>query len=149
MSHILLLHGPNLNLLGIREPQIYGHTTLEEINKNAVKAGKIAGISIQTAQSNSESELIDILQQAPQQNISFIIFNPAAYTHTSIALRDTLTAIQIPFIEIHLSNTKTRETFRHQSYFTDIAHGLISGFGAYGYQLATQAAIDHLQSLKQ
>jgi 3-dehydroquinate dehydratase-2 len=135
-QNILVIHGPNLNLLGIREPSIYGTVTLEEINGNLTKLAEKEGISLNYFQSNAEGELIDRIQQASAEKIDFIIINPAAYTHTSIALRDALAATRIPFIEIHLSNIFARESFRQKSFFSDMAVGVISGLGAKGYELA-------------
>ena len=136
MAKILILHGPNLNLLGTREPKHYGHEGLENINNQLIQQGHNLGHTVQTFQSNAEHALIDRVQQANDEQIDFIIFNPAAFTHTSIALRDALLAVNIPFIEVHLSNIHARESFRHQSYFSDIAIGVISGFGASSYRLA-------------
>ncbi len=144
MKKILVLHGPNLNLLGSRETSIYGVSSLEEINLNLTKEAKQHGIKLDCQQSNSESELIEIIHKASIDKIDYIIFNPAAYTHTSIALRDALSAVAIPFIELHISNIYSRETFRHHSYFSDIAQGIISGFGVQGYLLALQAIIKEL-----
>lgn len=144
MAHLLLLHGPNLNLLGTREPSVYGAVTLEEINKRAGQLAAELGHQLSAFQSNSEAELIDRIQQAPAAHVTFIIFNPAALTHTSVALRDTLLAVKIPFIEVHLSNVHAREAFRHQSYFSDVAVGTITGLGAMGYELALRAAAHHL-----
>jgi 3-dehydroquinate dehydratase-2 len=135
-QNILVIHGPNLNLLGIREPSIYGTVTLEEINGNLTKLAEKEGISLNYFQSNAEGELIDRIQQAGAEKIDFIIINPAAYTHTSIALRDALAATRIPFNEIHLSNIFARESFRQKSFFSDMAVGVISGLGAKGYELA-------------
>lgn len=145
MKKILVLHGPNLNLLGTREPSIYGTVTLEQITtllKN--EASKVA-TQIECFQSNHEGELIDAIHKAKLNQVNYIIINPAAYTHTSIALRDALTAVAIPFIEVHLSNIYSREPFRQHSYFSDIAQGVISGLGAYGYELALKAIIKELQ----
>ena len=144
MATILLLHGPNLNLLGTREKQIYGHHTMVGINQSveAILAAKSHQLSCY--QSNHEGDLIDQIQQALQQSIAFIIFNPAAYTHTSVALRDALLAVSIPFIEVHLSNPLERESFRHTSYFSDIALKVISGHGAESYTLAAKATIEYL-----
>lgn len=148
MSSILTLHGPNLNLLGQREPETYGKTTLAEINTTLTARATEWGHTLTTFQSNAEHELIDAIQQAAQQNIALILFNPAAFTHSSIALRDTLLATNMTFIEIHLSNPKQRETFRHHSFFSDIALGTIGGFGAQSYYLALQAAHDYLLQQK-
>ena len=144
MKKILILNGPNIHLLGQREPGLYGHHTLQSISEILDTIAKKNNIALVHEQSNYEGRLIDILSEASAQNISFIIFNPAAFTHTSIALRDTLLAINIPFIEVHLSNIYARESFRHHSYFSDISAGVISGLGPKGYQLALEAAITHL-----
>lgn len=148
MAKILILNGPNLNLLGTREPEIYGSDTLADITHHLKKL--VASNSKQTAisqfQSNSESDLVDKIHQASQDNINFILINPAAFTHTSIALRDALLGTKIPFIEIHLSNVHKREEFRQHSYFSDIAVGTIVGLGAQGYELALQAALRYLES---
>ncbi len=140
MSDLLLINGPNLNLLGSREPDVYGADRLDDIEKRCVVAAKALGHSLACFQSNAEHELIDRVQQAASDGVDFIILNPGAFTHTSIALRDALLAVQIPFIEIHLSNTFAREEFRQNSYFSDIASSCLFGFGAYGYELAVQAA---------
>jgi 3-dehydroquinate dehydratase-2 len=141
MKKILVLHGPNLNLLGTREPSVYGLTSIDELNDCLINEATRSGVELRCYQSNSESELIDAIHQAQQNQINYIIFNPAAYTHTSIALRDALSAVAIPFIEVHLSNIYARESFRHHSYFSDIAQGIISGFGAQGYLLALQTIL--------
>ena len=140
MSDFLLLNGPNLNLLGSREPEVYGATRLDDIEQRCVELARASGHTLSCFQSNAEHELIDRVQQAARDAIAFIILNPGAFTHTSVALRDALLAVQIPFIEIHLSNTFAREEFRHHSYFSDIASSCLFGFGAYGYELAVQAA---------
>ncbi len=145
MKKILVLHGPNLNLLGSREPTIYGSTSLNDINNSLIKEAKNAGLELTCFQSNSEADLIQTIHKATTAKINYIIFNPAAFTHTSVALRDALAAVAIPFIEVHLSNIYSRETFRHHSYFSDIAKGVISGLGAQGYLLALQAIIDELK----
>jgi 3-dehydroquinate dehydratase-2 len=144
MASILVLHGPNLNLLGTREPGVYGNNTLADIDAELQLVAKKRGHHLQSMQSNAEYELIDRIHLARPEGINFIIFNPAALTHTSIALRDALLAVDIPFIEVHLSNVHARDDFRHHSYFSDIALGIICGLGAQGYQLALQAAMDHL-----
>jgi len=141
MATILVLHGPNLNLLGTREPAIYGATTLADINQRLNERASKAGHHLLTLQSNAEYELIERIHDARNEGVNFIIFNPAAFTHTSIALRDALSAVAIPFIEIHLSNVYAREAFRHHSYFSDIAAGVITGLGAQGYELALDAAL--------
>ncbi|HEY4732497.1 MAG TPA: type II 3-dehydroquinate dehydratase [Gammaproteobacteria bacterium] len=141
MAKILVLNGPNLNLLGDREPDYYGHTTLEEINQLLSKIAKDAGHALTHYQSNAEHELVEQVQKAMREHVDFIIINPAAFTHTSIALRDALSATSIPFIEVHLSNIHAREDFRRQSYFSDIAAGVISGLGPISYELALRAAL--------
>ena len=142
MKKIRVLHGPNLNLLGLREPAIYDQLTLSQIDVELTKAAKLAHFSLTATQHNSEADLIEAIHQLPQDCIDDLIINPAAYTHTSIAMRDALLAVQIPFIEVHLSNIYKREPFRHHSYFSDIAEGVISGFGPEGYLLALQAIIN-------
>ena len=146
MAELLVLNGPNLNLLGTREPEVYGHVTLDEINQRLATRAAAAGHPIEFFQSNAEHELVERVQAAASQNVRFIILNPAAFTHTSVALRDALAAIAIPFIEVHLSNIHAREPFRHQSYFSEIAVGAITGLGAQGYELALQYALDQLGS---
>jgi 3-dehydroquinate dehydratase-2 len=141
---VLVLHGPNLNLLGIREPGHYGKDTLEDINKRLQAQAKKAGVRLSCQQSNSEGELVDAIQQA-RGKADFILINPAAYTHTSVAMRDALAAVAIPFVEIHLSNIYKREPFRHHSYFSDLAVGVISGLGAQGYALALDYALQHMK----
>ena len=148
MAKILTLHGPNLNLLGEREPKHYGKITLEQINQQLEKSAAKLKHQVICLQSNAEHELIEQIQTAKKQKIDFIIFNPAAFTHTSIALRDALLAVAIPFIEVHLSNVYAREAFRKHSFFSDIALGTITGFGAQSYELALQAADRYLNSLK-
>ena len=145
MASLLVLHGPNLNLLGSREPEIYGAESLEQINAALVTQATAAGHSLATMQSNAEYELVERVQAARQEGVDFILINPAAFTHTSVALRDALAAVDIPFIEIHLSNTHARETFRQHSYFSDIAQGVICGLGAQGYELGLQAALTQLE----
>ena len=140
-ARILVLHGPNLNLLGTREPDVYGRTTLADIHTMMEARARADGVQIESFQSNSEGELIDRVQAAGAEGIEFIIINPAGYTHTSVALRDALAAVRIPFIEVHLSNIHARETFRHRSFFSDIAVGVICGLGAQGYALALDAAL--------
>lgn len=144
-SSVLVLHGPNLNLLGQREPDIYGQQTLAEINESLTVLAEQAGVQLKCLQSNAEHELIEAVQQA-QGHYHFIIINPAAYTHSSIALRDALQAVAIPFIEVHLSNIYAREAFRHTSYLSDIAVGVVCGLGAAGYEFALQHALSKLQS---
>ena len=145
MAVILLLNGPNLNLLGTREPEIYGKTRLDDIQKQLAQMAAEHKHELQSFQSNSEHELIERIHQAHQDKVAFILFNPAAFTHTSVALRDALSGVNIPFIEIHLSNVAAREEFRHHSYFSDIAQGVISGLGVLSYQLAMTAAIEYLK----
>ena len=141
MNTILVIHGPNLNLLGQREPEIYGRLTLDDINRNLDRQAKKMNASVTFFQSNAESELVDRIQHAMRDGTDFIIINPAAYTHTSVAMRDALAAVSIPFIEVHLSNVFSREAFRHHSYFSDLAVGIISGLGARGYELALDYAL--------
>jgi 3-dehydroquinate dehydratase-2 len=143
MKNILVLHGPNLNLLGSREPDVYGRVTLDEINKRLKTLAGKSGADLFCFQSNAESELVERVQQARADGTQFIIINPAAYTHTSVALRDALAAVAIPFIEVHLSNVFARETFRKESFFSDLAIGVISGLGAAGYEFAVQFALSH------
>jgi len=146
MAKILVLHGPNLNLLGTREPQHYGATSLAEIDKELARIASEAGHDLSSLQSNAEHELVERIQQAAAEGVAYIIINPAAFTHTSVALRDALAAVNIPFIEVHLSNIHAREDFRRQSYFSELATGVISGLGAYGYTLALLSAIQTLQN---
>jgi len=146
MAKILVLHGPNLNLLGQREPELYGRTTLQTINQRLESLARDKGHALEHFQSNGEAQLIDRIQNAGAGGIDVIIINPAALTHTSIALRDALSAVAIPFIEVHLSNIYAREAFRRRSYLSDIAMGVISGFGAVGYDLALLAAVDSLSA---
>lgn len=145
MATFLVLHGPNLNLLGTREPGVYGATTLAEINADLEARARAAGHQLHYLQSNAEYQLIERIHAARGEGIDFIIINPAAFTHTSVALRDALLAVSIPFIEVHLSNVHKREPFRHHSYFSDVAVGVICGLGASGYRLALEAAIEQLQ----
>ena len=145
MANILLLNGPNLNLLGTREPGVYGSTTLAEIEQQLASAAQRLGDSLTALQSNSEAELVDHIQQAAGTT-DFIIFNPGAFTHTSVALRDALLAVAIPFIEIHISNVHAREEFRQHSYFSDIAVGTIIGLGPQGYELALLSAHEQTQN---
>lgn len=143
---VLVLHGPNLNLLGTREPQTYGHTTLADINEALAKRAAVAGIELDTFQSNHEGNLVDRVQAARGEGVDFIIINPAAYTHTSVALRDALAGVAIPFVEVHLSNVHRREPFRHHSYFSDQAIGVICGLGWQGYLLAMEYALAQEQT---
>ncbi len=145
MPTILVLHGPNLNLLGERETGIYGRETLGAIDDRLAQRAKAEGITLQTFQSNAEPALIERIHAAKSDETAYIIFNPAAFTHTSVALRDALAAIRIPFIEVHLSNVHAREPFRRQSYFSDLAAGVITGLGPIGYELALEAAIRALR----
>lgn len=149
MAKVLVLNGPNLNLLGRREPGLYGHDTLDSIDARLSAQAKRAGVELISFQSNGEQPLIERIHAAGTDGTDFIIFNPAAYTHTSIALRDALLGVDIPFIELHLSNVHAREAFRQQSYFSDIAAGVISGLGAQGYELALQAALERLRDKKE
>ena len=144
MARVLLLNGPNLNLLGTREPGVYGTDTLESIEQRAIAVAREAGHELIAYQSNAEHELIERIQRAPSEGVAIVIFNPGAFTHTSIALRDALLAARLPFLELHLSNTQAREPFRRHSYFSDIAVGVIAGFGAFGYELAVRAAAQRL-----
>ena len=143
MQNILVLHGPNLNLLGTREPEVYGRTTLDDINRRLTALAAENGASLGHFQSNAESALVDRVQQARTDGTQFIVINPAAYTHTSVALRDALAAVAIPFIEVHLSNVHAREAFRKESFFSDIAVGVICGLGASGYEFAVRYALDY------
>ncbi|MBI2313608.1 MAG: type II 3-dehydroquinate dehydratase [Betaproteobacteria bacterium] len=141
---VLVLHGPNLNLLGTREPEVYGTVTLDEIDRRLAKMAKKTGAKLATFQSNSEAELIGRIQKARADGTDFIIINPAAFTHTSVALRDALAAISVPFVEVHLSNIFAREAFRRESFFSDLAVGVVSGLGAKGYELALEYALDRM-----
>ena len=145
MAKILVLNGPNLNLLGVREPAHYGHASLLEINNTLVQQAAEADCELECFQTNAEYKLLDKLHAAYQEDIDFIIINPAAFTHTSVALRDALLGVKIPFIELHLSNIYQREEFRHHSYLSDIAIGVISGLGAEGYELALQYALSYIK----
>ncbi|HEY0665853.1 MAG TPA: type II 3-dehydroquinate dehydratase [Gallionella sp.] len=143
MKNILVLHGPNLNLLGTREPDVYGRVTLGEINGRLQELAEKNGAKLHNLQSNAEAELVGRVQQAREDGTQFIVINPAAFTHTSVALRDALAAVGIPFIEVHLSNVHAREAFRKESYFSDLAIGVISGLGAAGYEYAVQYALNY------
>lgn len=145
MATILVLHGPNLNLLGEREPAIYGSTTLADINRDLATLATERGHHLLVMQSNAEYELVERIHDARLEGVNFILINPAAFTHTSVALRDALAAVAIPFIEIHLSNTHAREPFRQHSYFSDLARGVICGLGAQGYELGLLAAMRSLE----
>lgn len=142
---ILVLHGPNLNLLGSREPKIYGRETLADVDRGLKAAAARAGVPLQTFQSNIEGVLVDRIQQAGRDGVEFIVINPAAYTHTSVAMRDALSAVAIPFIEVHLSNVHARERFRHKSYFSAVAVGMICGLGSAGYRYALEFALSRLK----
>jgi 3-dehydroquinate dehydratase-2 len=142
-KNILVVHGPNLNLLGTREPAHYGSATLAAINQRLTDRAREVGVALSTYQSNIEGDLVNRIQQAQRDAVDFIIINPAAFTHTSIAMRDALAAVAIPFIEVHLSNVFAREKFRHHSYFTDLAVGIVSGLGGKGYELALDYALQH------
>jgi 3-dehydroquinate dehydratase-2 len=144
-ASILVIQGPNLNLLGTREPEVYGKTTMEDIHNKLGELAKAQSVELDTYQSNHEGELIDRIQKAKKDGVNFIIINPGAFTHTSVALRDVLAGVAIPFTEVHLSNIHQREEFRKHSYLSDIATGVICGLGAIGYELALQAAIARLQ----
>jgi len=146
MATILVLHGPNLNLLGSREPEVYGRTTLDDIDRQLTERCIAAGHHLLALQSNAEYELINRIHDARHEGVEFILINPAAFTHTSVALRDALLAVAIPFVEVHLSNVHSREQFRSHSYFSDIAIGVICGFGAQSYDLALSAALTHLEA---
>lgn len=144
--HVLVVHGPNLNLLGSREPKHYGLATLDDIDRSLTSRGESVGAQIETFQHNHEGALIDRIHQAARDQVDFIIINPAGYTHSSVALRDALAAVAIPFVEVHLSNIHARESFRQHSYFSDLAVGVVSGLGAHGYELALEFALRHLQN---
>lgn len=144
-ASILVLNGPNLNLLGAREPHIYGHTTLADINQNLAEQSQAAGLTLETLQSNAEHVLIERIQAAMNDDTAFIIINPGAFTHTSFAIRDAFAAAAKPFIEVHISNIHAREAFRHHSYLSDIALGVICGLGIYGYEAALWRAIQYIK----
>jgi len=146
MSRILVLHGPNLNLLGERETEHYGRDTLAAIDKRLAAQGRKAGVAVESFQSNAENELVERIHAAKSDETAYIVINPAAFTHTSVALRDALAAVRIPFIEVHLSNVHARESFRRHSYFSDLAAGVIVGLGPLGYELALEAAIRSLKT---
>ncbi|MGA8051566.1 MAG: type II 3-dehydroquinate dehydratase [Burkholderiales bacterium] len=143
-GEVLVLHGPNLNLLGSREPEIYGRETLADIDRRLKVTAREAGVRVQTFQSNHEGELIERIQRAKREGVAFVIFNPAGYTHSSVALRDALAAVKLPFVEVHLSNVHAREPFRHRSYFSDVAVGTICGLGSRGYDFALSYALARL-----
>jgi 3-dehydroquinate dehydratase-2 len=142
-KHILVLHGPNLNLLGTREPDVYGRTTLKEIDGRLQQIAAESGAALTALQSNAEATLVDRVQAAREDGTTFIVINPAAFTHTSVALRDALAAVGIPFVEVHLSNVFAREAFRKESFFSDLAVGIISGLGAQGYEYAVRFALQY------
>jgi 3-dehydroquinate dehydratase-2 len=142
---ILVLHGPNLNFLGLREPEIYGRDTLADINASLASQAKDASVELITFQSNHEGDLVDRVQAARSEGVAFIIINPGGYTHTSVALRDALAAVAIPFVEVHLSNVHARESFRRHSYFSDIAAGVICGLGSHGYRFALDYALNRIR----
>ena len=144
MAKLLVLHGPNLNLLGTREPEVYGHATLAEIDLSLVERANAAGHALETLQSNAEHVLVDRVQAARTDDTAFLLVNPAGFTHTSVALRDALAAVALPFIVVHLSNPHAREPFRRTSYFSDLAVGVVAGFGADSYRLALEAALARL-----
>ncbi len=146
MAKLLVLHGPNLNLLGQREPEIYGYDTLDDINRRLLAQAQAAGHELTALQSNAEHELIDAVHAAKADGVGFVLINPGAFTHTSIALRDAFLSVALPFIEVHLSNVHAREAFRQHSYLSDIALGVIVGLGARGYELALQAAIERVEA---
>lgn len=146
MVRILVLHGPNLNLLGAREPDIYGRTTLADIHAAMESRARADGVLLESFQSNHEGQLIDRVQAAASEAVRYIIINPAGYTHTSVALRDALAAVAIPYVEVHLSNIHAREPFRQHSYFSDKATGVVCGLGAYGYMAALDFALSRLNS---
>ncbi|MAV25993.1 MAG: type II 3-dehydroquinate dehydratase [Gammaproteobacteria bacterium] len=149
MAAILILHGPNLNLLGTREPELYGSETLDDINKRLGAQAASSGHELNALQSSSEGTLVDAIHKAKASGVAFIVINPAAFTHTSVAIRDALLGVEIPFIEVHLSNVHARESFRHHSYLADIALGTIAGLGASGYEYALAAAIEHIEREEQ
>ncbi len=146
MARLLVLNGPNLNLLGTREPGVYGDTRLSDIENRLSGLAAAAGHELDCFQSNAEAALVDRIHQAGSDKVAFILFNPGAYTHTSIALRDALLGVAIPFIEVHISNVFSREEFRHRSYLSDVAVGVISGLGPEGYELALSAALTRIKS---
>lgn len=148
MHSVLVLHGPNLNLLGTREPEVYGYDTLADIDARLAELAKTSGVSLTSFQSNSEGALIDRIHAARQESVKFIVINPGALTHTSIALRDALLAVSIPFIEVHLSNVFAREPFRQHSYLSDKAVGVICGLGARGYEYALSGALARIGAVK-
>jgi len=146
MAKLLVLNGPNLNLLGTREPKHYGRATLADINARLTEQAATAGHTLECFQSNAEHELVERVHRARDEGVAYIIINPAAFTHTSVALRDAMAAVAIPFIEVHLSNVHAREPFRKHSYFSDLARGVVSGLGAIGYELALTAALNEISA---
>lgn len=146
-SGLLVLHGPNLNLLGTREPEVYGRTTLADIDRRLADIAAQHHTPLVSFQSNHEGALVDRIQQARTDGTAFILINPAAYTHTSVAIRDAIAATELPFVEIHLSNVHRREAFRHHSYFSDLAEAVICGMGAYGYEAALHYALSRLRNI--
>ena len=144
MARLLLINGPNLNLLGTREPDIYGADTLADIEARARTQVTAGGHTLDTLQSNAEHEIVDAIHQAGRNETAFVVINPGAFTHTSVAIRDAFTGTAVPFIEVHLSNVHAREPFRHHSYLSDVAAGIVVGFGAYGYEMALAAVIERL-----
>jgi 3-dehydroquinate dehydratase-2 len=148
MTRLLVLHGPNLNLLGTREPQVYGHVTLPQIDQALVARAQAAGAELASFQSNHEGALVDRIQAARAEQVDFIVINPAAYTHTSVAIRDALVGVGIPYVEVHLSNVHRREPFRHHSYLSDQAEGVICGLGWLGYLYALDYALDKLAAAR-
>jgi len=146
IGSILVIQGPNLNLLGTREPEIYGHETLDDIHRQLHTQAQESGVHLDTFQSNHEGEVIDRIHQAKKDGVQFIIINPGGYSHTSVAIRDALVGVSIPFIEVHLSNIHQRESFRHHSYFSDVAVGVICGLGSIGYRLALEAVIAKIKN---
>lgn len=146
MSAVLVIHGPNLNLLGQREPSVYGRTTLAEINTGLDRLAAENGVALEAFQSNAEHELVERIQAAGSDGTDWILINPAAFTHTSVAIRDALAAVDLPFVEIHLSNPHSREPFRHRSLVSDLAAGVVAGFGAESYALALQAVINRIKT---
>ena len=145
-KHILLLNGPNLNLLGTREPSVYGHETLADVEARLIASGDAQGAQVTCIQSNAEHELVDAVHQAKSLQVDYILINPGAFTHTSIALRDALLGVAIPFIEVHISNVHAREEFRHHSYLSDVAVGVIAGLGSKGYDFALAFAMEQLDT---
>ncbi len=144
MAKLLVIHGPNLNLLGTREPEIYGSTTLSQINDQLIAKAKKLGHELDCFQANGEQPIIEKIHQAKAEQVEFLIINPAAFTHTSVAIRDAISGVDLPFVEVHLSNVHSRESFRHHSYFSDLAIGVICGLGTLGYEYALDFASQHL-----